>query len=208
MVSEQQIENDSETSRARIFPKSYARFIRIYNFTFAHPIVNELHCSPKEMALRDAITKAVRDESISGFDFVRLTKWEDVLNQIADKFLRNGTRDLKSIWLWESFREPITFKQPDDPLQCLRDSLDSSTDYWFIATEDDSKYWIAEATGGAIIRVIEEMYGFEYYVVDRGMNWILCENHHSVFIQSDQPNRNGEQGADDQLPARLESEIS
>lgn len=159
------------------------------------------------MTLRDAITKAVRDESISGFDFVRLTKWEDILNRIANRFLRNGTRDLKSIWLWEAFRDPITSEQSDDPLQWLRNHLDSSADYWFIATEEDGKYWIADATGGAIIRVIEEMYGFEYYVVDRGMNWILCENHHSVFIRSDQSNNNGEQVADDQLPARLESEI-
>ena len=158
------------------------------------------------MALRDAITKAVQDESISGFEFVRLIRWEGVLNRIAEKFLRNGTRDLKSIWLWESFRDPITSNQPDDPPQWLRDNLDPSADYWFLATEEDGKYWIAEATGGAIIRVIEEMYGFEYYVVDRRMNWILCENHHSVFIRSDQSETSsGEQGVAPQSATRHES---
>ena len=147
----------------------------------------------QKMALRDAITKAVGDESISDFEFVRLTKWEGILNRIADRFLRNGTKDLKLIWLWEAFRDPITSTQPSDPMQWLRDHLDTSADYWFIATEEDGKFWIAEATGGAIIKVIEEMYGFEYYVVDREMNCILCENHHSVFIHSDQSNSNGEQ---------------
>ena len=140
------------------------------------------------MALRDAITKAIQDESISDFHFVRLTKWEDILNRIANRFLRNGNPDLNSIWLWETFRGPLKTEQPSDPMQWLQDYLDSSENYWFIATEEDGKYWIAEATGTAIIRLIEEMYAFEYYVVDRQMNWILCENHHSVFICSDQSN--------------------
>lgn len=146
------------------------------------------------MALRDEITKAVRDKSIAGFEFVRLTKWDDVLNRIADKFLRSGTRDLMSIWLWENFRDPITSEQSENPQQWLRNYLDPSGDYWFLATEEDGKYWIAEATGGAIIRVIEEMYGFEYYVVDREMKWILCENHHGVFIRSDQSKTTTENG--------------
>ena len=44
MVSEQYIENGRETSRARIFPKSYARFISIHDSIIAHPTVNELYC--------------------------------------------------------------------------------------------------------------------------------------------------------------------
>ncbi|MEO0414580.1 MAG: DUF6756 family protein [Verrucomicrobiota bacterium] len=138
------------------------------------------------MGLRDAITKVVRDKAISDFEFVRPTKWEGVLNQIAERFLCNGSRDLKSIWLWLSFRDPIITVQPDNPMRWLRDCLDPSMEYWFIATEEDGKYWIASATGAAVIKVIEEMYGFEYYVVDREMGWMLCENHHGVFIRSNQ----------------------
>ena len=26
------------------------------------------------------------------------------------------------------------------------------------------------------------MYGFEYYIVDKKYNWILCENHHDILI--------------------------
>lgn len=134
------------------------------------------------MDLRDEITQTIRDQSILGFNFVRLTKWEDILNRLGNRFLRNGSGDLDSIWLWERFRDPITSKQPEDPLVWLRENLEPTVEYWFIATDEDGKYWVAEATGDSIIRVIEEMYCFEYYVADRGMNWIVCENHHNVFI--------------------------
>lgn len=63
----------------------------------------------------------------------------------------------------------------------------SISNRWFIsaiAYDEAGKYWIAEATGIAIIRLIGEMHGFEYYIVDREMNWMLCENHHSVFIRT------------------------
>jgi hypothetical protein len=136
------------------------------------------------MTLRDSISKAVQDESISDFSFVRLTQWESIISRIAELFLKRGVMDLNTIWLWTAFANPTRSEQPVDPIEYLREILGPNSEYWFVATEEDKKYWIADATGNAIIRVIEEMYGFEYYVVDKSMNWIVCENHHSAFIHA------------------------
>jgi hypothetical protein len=136
------------------------------------------------MNLRDDITQAVGEAGIEGFSFVRLTKWETILNQIAERFLNRGVRDLESIWLWNSFREVVSSSQPEDPIGYLRQQIEPAEVYWFIASDENGKYWVADATGTAIVWTVKEMYGFEYYVVDRHLKWLLCENHHSIFIKA------------------------
>jgi len=136
------------------------------------------------MNLRDDITRAINEARIEGFAFVRLTQWEAVLHRIAERFLKRGVRDLVYVWMAEEFRNVVSAMHPSDPLGHLREQLEPDRDYWFLASDQHGKYWVADATGSGIMRVIGEMYGFEYYVVDRHLEWILCENHHGVFIKA------------------------
>jgi hypothetical protein len=88
----------------------------------------------------------------------------------------------------------VSASQPADPLGHLQEQVEPAGVYWFIASDQHGKYWIAEATGSAIVRVVSEMYGFEYYVVERHLDWIFCENHHGVFIKAEPgKNQSGEQ---------------
>ncbi len=110
--------------------------------------------------------------------------YEQILNRIADRFLVQGRMDLSCVWLWEHFRNP-KFKSTDaDSSYDLAEGLSLNESYWFLASEEDGKYWVAESTGKAIIKIVNVMYPFEYYVVERNFGWILCENHHGVFIKS------------------------
>jgi hypothetical protein len=43
---------------------------------------------------------------------------------------------------------------------------------------------MAQASGAGIVETIREVYGFEYYISDLAMTWMLCENHHGVLIES------------------------
>lgn len=137
-----------------------------------------------KMSLRDNINQAVGEARIEGFSFVRLTKWEGILHRIAERFLKRGVRDLESVWMWNEFREVVSSSRPADSLGYLREQIDPAGVYWFIASDEHGKYWIAEATGAAIVRTVGEMYGFEYYVAERHLDWILCENHHGLFIKA------------------------
>lgn len=136
--------------------------------------------------LRDHITRAIDSAGIEGFSFVGLTKWEPILHRIAERFLKCGVRDLRCIWIWNEFREDVSTHQPPPELALdyLREQLEPSTIYWFLASEQGGKYWVAESTGGAAVRMIAEMHYFEYYIVDRHLEWILCENHHGIFIRT------------------------
>ena len=67
--------------------------------------------------------------------------------------------------------------------------IDEKESVWFVI-EDDSvekeqdHYWLYEGKIQAIISVLQELPGTEYYVVSKKLEWILCENHHNLLIGS------------------------
>jgi hypothetical protein len=137
------------------------------------------------MTIRDDLNIAIKEVGIKGFTFIRLTKYEAVLNRIAERFLAHGRLSLNYIWLWEHFQNPKVLSTEKQTTSFLKDCLLLKERYWFVASEEDGKYWVAESTGKAIIQVIEEMYPFEYYIAQHDFKWLLCENHHGVFIKTE-----------------------
>ena len=136
------------------------------------------------MNLRGDITEAIKGRPDIDFSFVRLTRYESILNRFAERFLVRGRQDLRLHWLWTSFRHQVSSIQPEDIFATLEQRLSATSRFWFIASDQHSKFWVAEATGAGIIETIREMYCFEYYITDLAMTWVLCENHHDILIEA------------------------
>lgn len=136
------------------------------------------------MSLRADINEAIKGQTKLTFNFVSLHRFQDILDQIAERFLKQGKRDLNKIWLWNEFRNEIKSSQPADVILELTSRLEPQDCFWFIASDESGKYWVAESNGSSIITVLREMYAFEYYILDRKMTWILCENHHGMLIEA------------------------
>lgn len=134
--------------------------------------------------LRDAINEVLKEHPGIEFRFCRLGQYEAVLDDIAEHFLARGRRDLNQVWMHHSFHEVIATSQPQDIFVELKKRLDEEEIYWFLASEDDGKYWVAEGSGAGIIGVIRKMHDFEYYICDRKMSWILCEDHHGIWVEA------------------------
>jgi hypothetical protein len=142
-------------------------------------------------SLRDAINGVLNAHPEIEFRFCRLGRHEAVLDAIGERFLTRGRQDLNQVWLHECFHDIRDTSQPPDIFVELRKRLDDEEQYWFLASEENGKYWVAEGKGAAIIRVIGEMFCFEYYIIDRQMTWILCENHHNMLIEARAKDRCG-----------------
>ena len=136
------------------------------------------------MSLRDDINQAIKGRADIAFGFVSLHRFQDILDQVAERFLKRGKRDLNKIWLWNEFRNETGSSQPADVFSALSEILQPQTSYWFISSDENGKYWVAESSGSSIINVLKEMYAFEYYILDKQMSWILCENHHGMLIEA------------------------
>jgi hypothetical protein len=136
------------------------------------------------MTLRDDITAALAIAPETDFHFVRLHSFQDILDRIAERFVKEGRRGLRYAWLWEHLRNELTSSHPDDSLLALESRLHPDERYWFLASDEHGKYWVADATGSGILTTLRAMYCFEYYVINRHMTWLLCENHHGVLIEA------------------------
>lgn len=132
--------------------------------------------------LRDEINEVISSENIEGLTFLRMNDWQWIMEKLADSFLSHGKKSLDRIWLWDSIKEPYTSYQPDDGIEDLNSLLSQSGAYWFIASDEDGKYWVLEGTGKAIVSVLSETRYFEYYITNKEISWLICENHHGVMV--------------------------
>ena len=132
--------------------------------------------------LRDELNKVISTEDIKGLTFLRISEWQWITNKLAENFLPKGKQSLERIWLWDSIKEPYTSYQPEDGVLELKTIFSESGSYWFIASEEDGKYWVLEGTGRAIITTLSETRYFEYYITNKEITWLICENHHGIMI--------------------------
>jgi hypothetical protein len=132
--------------------------------------------------LRDELNEVINSEKIQGLEFLRMNEWQWIMDKLANNFLSHGTKSLDRIWLWDSIREPYTSCQPKDGVEELSSFLSESDSYWFIASDEDGKYWILEGTGKAIVSALSETGYFEYYITNKEITWLICENHHGVMV--------------------------
>lgn len=115
---------------------------------------------------------------------VSLHQYEDVLAKINTKFLT--TRKYSdSIWWWTVYKDTNSYSihfQKGNAFEALDDLLPSDKNYWFVASEENGKYWLYESKIESIQWLIANMHAFEYYIIDKKHEWILCENHHDMLI--------------------------
>lgn len=75
----------------------------------------------------------------------------------------------------------VSFRN-DDAFLYLDKLVDEDEKVWFIASEPDYKHWVYESRVKAIQKLIGNTYYFEYYIVSRKYEWLICENHHGLLM--------------------------
>jgi len=102
--------------------------------------------------------------------------------ELLEEFVTDGDRR----WWWESFSKPSaskTFENGKGFEKIAKLVPDPHEAVWFIVEEDQLPFYpIYEATPAAIQKVIGECYGFEYYIIPKSKEWLLCENHHNRMV--------------------------
>jgi hypothetical protein len=89
-------------------------------------------------------------------------------------------------WWWEDFKEPSAgILCHDQQAFKILPSLvpDESETVWFMVEEDQLDHFPIYVTSPIVATaIIEECYGFEYYLIARDRRWLICENHHGRLI--------------------------
>jgi len=104
---------------------------------------------------------------------------EPVIKELEHRFVRERGRT----WWWEAFREMPTarvgFYDSSGWNHLTRIAPVDDSMLWLVV-EDDPKFVLCEGSIEAIVSVIRECEAFEYYIVSKDMEWLICETHHDV----------------------------
>lgn len=144
--------------------------------------------------MRDLITQAVATLGIGeSVKLVEPYRFRAILERIITCRTTLSKAAISAPWLWESLRPPVSCLTPAEPVIALRSVLPARESVWFVAEDADSpaksigNFWLYEATTDAVCSLLPELPHFEYYVVSKKCDWLVCENHHGLLIASGEP---------------------
>lgn len=101
--------------------------------------------------------------------------------KLLDWFVKSGDRR----WWWEDFKqESFDFPEYEKPFEHLIEIIpDSDKNVWLMVEDDQEDFYpIYDCQPSIIGKLIGECFGFEYYVIDKNKDWLICENHHNRLI--------------------------
>ena len=120
---------------------------------------------------------------------VRLMQYRPILHRILTTFTHYGALGRNKLWLWEGFKGETHAVPLSAPVgyRCLDRLIPADERVWLVVEDwngdkRDGQYWLFEGRVATVRAVLEEVFPFEYYVVDKHYDWLLCETHHNVLI--------------------------
>lgn len=133
-------------------------------------VTKEIGNAIKTLNLDDAVIRPL--DKIEG---------RKIFDDLLIHFVNSGHRR----WWWEDFRqESFSFSNYERPFELLNDIIPETKDKVWLMVEDDQEdfYPIYETRPEIIQQIIGECFCFEYYIIDKNKDWLICENHHNQLI--------------------------
>jgi hypothetical protein len=106
---------------------------------------------------------------------------KETFTDVLNHFVKPGA----CRWWWEEFKQPsFLFREVENPFEHLTDIIpETDGNVWLIVEDDEESFYpVYDARPEFIKNILDECFAFEYYVVDKNKEWLLCENHHNSFI--------------------------
>ena len=101
---------------------------------------------------------------------------ELIYKDCLQHFVKSGDRR----WWWEDFKQPyFVFPKFELPFNHLNEILPDVTEEVWLMVEDvfESFYPIYDVKPQLIQNIIAECIGFEYYIIQKDKEWLICETH-------------------------------
>ncbi len=123
----------------------------------------------------DEIEEAVR---VTNSTVVKLESYE--ANRLRAQAILRFAAGVRSYPLWEHITPSISVQDPTS-WRWISDFVQDSEVIMFFNEEDDDTVFVFE-NGSQVVPVLMECTGFEFYLMDRLANYLICFNHHDFLI--------------------------
>lgn len=107
---------------------------------------------------------------------MELNESEAILESISKKYIEE---DKKATWLWEKL---IHYEAINDDLawSYIRDFVKKNECILFF-NQDEDKNMLMIKTGDDLDYILSETYGFEFYITNKDVSYLLCYSHHNIL---------------------------
>jgi len=132
-------------------------------------------------AVKTEIEQAIKTLELEKEDICLVSDVKSLYLELLIHFVTSGDRR----WWWEGFKqESFHFKEYEFPFQQIINIIPKDVDtVWLMVEDDEEKYYpIYHCKPSVIAQLIGECSAFEYYVIDKNKQWLLCENHSDQLI--------------------------
>ncbi|MDH7447590.1 DUF6756 family protein [Aquimarina sp. 2201CG14-23] len=131
--------------------------------------------------VKTEIAQAIKTLKLKQEDICLVSDVKSLYLELLVHFVKSGDRR----WWWEDFKqEAFYFKEYEFPFQQIINIIPKNVDtVWLMVEDDEEKYYpIYNCKPSVIAQLIGECTAFEYYVIDKNKQWLLCENHSDQLI--------------------------
>lgn len=132
-------------------------------------------------AVANEIEQAIKTLNLSQTDICLVSDVKSLYLELLSHFVKSGDRK----WWWEDFKqESFHFMDYEFPFQELINIIPKEINtVWLMVEDNEEQYYpIYDCKPSIISNLIEECSAFEYYVIDKNKQWLLCENHSDRLI--------------------------
>jgi hypothetical protein len=147
------------------------------------------------MGLRDDLEEARKTLGFTTTEFgeVRIHSYQQILEKIWVTFTKLGHEAERHWWINHHLEGDVVGLNPKLDISVfaiLNEILPSDERLWLIGNENRNqhpKYWLYETTAENLIKVLEEMYLFDFYICPKKYDWLVTEEHHGVILAVGEP---------------------
>lgn len=146
------------------------------------------------MSLRSDIEVSRKRLCINTQDFSEVAHfaYKTILKKIWNRFTKLGHKAEDYFWINSHIENAIGYqpKSGEATGANLKDIVPPCDKVWFVGQQtmnEQPKYWLYEGALHAVVEILDDMYFFDFYIVEKKFNWIVSENHHGILIASGEP---------------------
>lgn len=103
---------------------------------------------------------------------------QDIIKKIKKKY----TTENGYIYLWEEMIDYYSVNNKE-AWQWINEFIGDSETIMFFNNSDERKSFIFK-NGDDLVSVLSETYGYEFYITNKDLTYLICFNHHDVLIAS------------------------
>jgi hypothetical protein len=139
--------------------------------------------------IRDHIDAMIRELGLTKDDLKEVPKnrWQSIQHTFEETFVRKPSHHTRIYLYWDFLKSGYSISFDYDAHLHLHHFVHPQERVWFLAEEkcQRPKFWIYEGKAGAVQKVLAKGgTWYEYYLVSKKYEWLLCENHHGYLIGS------------------------